>query len=60
VEDERRVRAEMAECTFQPLTNNRQRSVSNPHRSRSINGYEKSVQRMKIGIEKQRIQKEKR
>lgn len=52
VEDERRGRAELEECTFAPVTNTntkKQRSISNRQRSKSINGYQKSVNRMKVG-----------
>jgi hypothetical protein len=60
VEEERRVKDEMKQCTFKPEINNeRLRSASNNNRrSRSVNGFEKSVQRIKVGIEKNRIEKE--
>ena len=49
----------MENCTFYPVTNHfnnrKSRSVSRAQRSRSVNGFDKSVNRMKVGIEKQRI-----
>ena len=53
VEDEKKGQAELEECTFAPVTNansKKQRSTSSRQRSKSINGYQKSVNRMKVGI----------
>lgn len=59
VQEERRIKAELEECTFKPeINNDRLRSASNNKRSKSINGFQKSVQRMKVGVEKHRVQKE--
>lgn len=56
IEQERRAKAELEECTFKPTTNHgRLRSASANNRSRSINGFEKSVNRMKVGNERHRI-----
>ncbi len=45
-------------CTFKPtLHNDRLRSASANKRSNSINGYNKAVNRMKVGQEKSRIEK---
>lgn len=56
IQDEKREREEMNKCTFKPdLTNNRLRSASANKRGSSINGYEKTVNRMKVGIERTRI-----
>ena len=61
IQEEKKVRAQMEECTFYPSTNSKRlRSISCNQRSRSVNGFEKSVNRMKIGTEKQRIQRQKR
>ena len=43
----------MEECTFFPITNSRRmRSISTPNnnRSKSVNGFDKSVNRMKVGL----------
>jgi hypothetical protein len=42
------------------LSNDRLRSASNQKRGSSINGYSKAVHRMKVGIEKARMDKERR
>ena len=59
IQEEKKVRAEMEKCTFFPSTNSKRlmRSVSRNERSRSVNGFDKSVNRIKVGNEKQRIQK---
>ena len=61
VEEERKLREEMAACTFKPeLCGDRLRSVSRNKRGQSINGFEKSVNRMKVGVERNRMEKERR
>ncbi len=40
VQEERRIKAELEECTFKPeINNDRLRSASNNKRSKSINGF---------------------
>ena len=52
----------LQECTFKPeLTHDRLvRSISAQKKGSKINGYQKTVQRMKIAQEMSKIEKEKR
>ena len=61
VKDQQKLKAEMEECTFKPeLCSDRLRSLSKAKHSHSVNGFQKTVHRLKVGTQKNRIQKEKR
>jgi hypothetical protein len=61
IQDEQKMKEELENCTFKPeLCPDRLRSASRAKRSHSVNGFEKTVHRLKVGIEKTRIEKERR
>ena len=55
------MKEELENCTFKPeLCPDRLRSASRAKRSNSVNGFEKTVHRLKVGIQKTRIEKERK